>query len=669
MSVDLNKGATVELVKTLSDDLRTKVDGTKHSSAGAMARAIETEVAGLKTNFVNYNLFNKRTASIISVMGNSNGGLVSGGGVSSVAIPCEPSTQYTLSFWGGNRKLLWETEVYPAVGGTWLVNDGELSVTSESIDGQNRYKKTITTSANTHYLLLYFYTNSTGAEDVPNTVQLELGDTMHEYGAFDMPQLQVMTSQIFEDEKVANVLGYRALGALNKGYICLVADDGTSDIADVSFAIAQNKNVPITFALWSTSACVTDSTLRTQLLDMVANHGCSVAQHGEGYFTNYTTDQLIEYLESEKSAFDALGITTKGLVYPNHAHNGVVRAVCGSMYEVCCTGGASTNKDHVDEHDTLGTRSNQFALYRVSTYSTTEATLKESCDYAYDNNKLLIIWWHDNDVAGESAQLTKINNVIDYAKTKGLEFITVGDIPYLSGEVNPSKQDFDNINLTGDTNKHRVVCGAVRNSGNGWGFIVDSQHQADMNAVTVSANENGQLVIDFGITAKKIVSFIIAPDENFAKLGYFIGASVGTTRAICEIYQASPSAVSATIYYDSATDAFKLDKTNGVTSAEWDAQNGRMIINHNSVDNNAPMISLTPFRFGKDFSVPQTWTATTTQVKFFDLATGNPDNTKSNKMELTFCRADVKKFAYNLVDANNINNSYANFWFMGIFEV
>lgn len=38
MSVDLTKGATVELVKTLSDDLRTRDDNTKYSSAGAAMR-------------------------------------------------------------------------------------------------------------------------------------------------------------------------------------------------------------------------------------------------------------------------------------------------------------------------------------------------------------------------------------------------------------------------------------------------------------------------------------------------------------------------------------------------------------------------------------------------------------------------------------------------------
>lgn len=53
MSVDLSKGATVELVKTLSDDLRTKNDGTKHSGAGAAVRSLESDVEDLKSAFDN----------------------------------------------------------------------------------------------------------------------------------------------------------------------------------------------------------------------------------------------------------------------------------------------------------------------------------------------------------------------------------------------------------------------------------------------------------------------------------------------------------------------------------------------------------------------------------------------------------------------------------------
>lgn len=47
MSVDMNKGATVELVKTLSDDIRTNSAGTKAESAGEAVRIVETKSADL----------------------------------------------------------------------------------------------------------------------------------------------------------------------------------------------------------------------------------------------------------------------------------------------------------------------------------------------------------------------------------------------------------------------------------------------------------------------------------------------------------------------------------------------------------------------------------------------------------------------------------------------
>ena len=58
MSVDLTKGATVELVKTLSDDLRTKSDSTKWESAGAAIRSHDADIANVKNDLIDDRLTN-----------------------------------------------------------------------------------------------------------------------------------------------------------------------------------------------------------------------------------------------------------------------------------------------------------------------------------------------------------------------------------------------------------------------------------------------------------------------------------------------------------------------------------------------------------------------------------------------------------------------------------
>lgn len=55
--VDLNKGATVELVKALSDDIRTLPDGMKAASAGAAVRMQAQNLEEFKDGFHNLNLF------------------------------------------------------------------------------------------------------------------------------------------------------------------------------------------------------------------------------------------------------------------------------------------------------------------------------------------------------------------------------------------------------------------------------------------------------------------------------------------------------------------------------------------------------------------------------------------------------------------------------------
>lgn len=79
----------------------------------------------------------------------------------------------------------------------------------------------------------------------------------------------------------------------------------------------------------------------------------------------------------------------------------------------------------------------------------------------------------------------------------------------------------------------KVLGGAIRNTGNGWGFISDSNHEP-LSLSSVNVNSSGQIVLDYGFTATKVVSLIVCPDETFATK-YTVGASVGLDKSIIDI--------------------------------------------------------------------------------------------------------------------------------------
>lgn len=74
MAIDLNKGATVELVKALSDDIRTLPDGTKAASAGdAVRRQVGNVKNDLRNAILPYNPFDLLSLNSIVANGTHNG--------------------------------------------------------------------------------------------------------------------------------------------------------------------------------------------------------------------------------------------------------------------------------------------------------------------------------------------------------------------------------------------------------------------------------------------------------------------------------------------------------------------------------------------------------------------------------------------------------------------
>lgn len=101
----------------------------------------------------------------------------------------------------------------------------------------------------------------------------------------------------------------------------------------------------------------------------------------------------------------------------------------------------------------------------------------------------------------------------------------------------------------GPSSDYRVVSGVIRQSAasGGWTFIDDADH-TPMNVTSVT--QDGSFVtINFGFNATKVLSFVIGPDETYARMGLVCGASVGLNYAAIQL--AAPLA--ADVVYNGTT--------------------------------------------------------------------------------------------------------------------
>lgn len=237
-------------------------------------------------------------------------------------------------------------------------------------------------------------------------------------------------------------MAFKPMGALSKGYICMMTDDGydngTHGLVQETIPLAISKEVPFTFALMRDSDVCKDSSKLATVIDAIENHGCSVAQHGEFVWNDKSEDLMNTFFDLEKAFFDENGIELRGAVIPAHYTTELVKAICGGRFGVVRSGYAGIVPGTQDPSGTVtnyysyytsGEQSNLYCLSSYNCATVTDTYNTEAVDYAYTNNKILICYFHEN--AMDTTKWQRVSDMIDYAKTKGLEFITLGDIPYL----------------------------------------------------------------------------------------------------------------------------------------------------------------------------------------------------------------------------------------------
>ena len=122
----------------------------------------------------------------------------------------------------------------------------------------------------------------------------------------------------------------------------------------------------------------------------------------------------------------------------------------------------------------------------------------------------------------------------------------------------------------GASSDYRVVCGILRQdtASGGWYLINDADH-IPMNVASVSQTSTF-ITLNLGFTASKVISFVVCPDETFAKMGITCGASVGLSTVSIQ-----PSALlAADVVYNGTTVSvappsyFSGDITGSVSGSE-----------------------------------------------------------------------------------------------------
>jgi hypothetical protein len=261
---------------------------------------------------------------------------------------------------------------------------------------------------------------------------------------------------------IVNNLGEKMLGCTTKGYLCITDDDGTSPAITYTLPMVQNKNIPFTFAICSSSEIMRDASARSTFINAVLaqNSKIHIAQHALYNWTKNSEPELYEFFKNERDYFNSLGVEVNGAAIPSHYTSNLIQAVAGGLYKVVRASYVTYNAQGVADNPprslyewrppVSSPRGNIYCLTSANILDYTLAQWKEIIDYAVTNKRLVNIYMHDfnfverypedtskpaihtataEEVAARKALL---EGVIDYAKSVNIEIVSLGDVARLT---------------------------------------------------------------------------------------------------------------------------------------------------------------------------------------------------------------------------------------------
>ena len=416
---------------------------------------VQNDINNISTNigFVgkSTNLFDSENPNIVRLTGNVSTQKFATVSGTSIWIRVKPNSTITLNKVGGDRLQAFTAESIPAKNGDY-VRKKQL--------GNNTTTLTISVEDDIYVL---FYLSTDPDYDVSETV-IFYGEEWIDENTSDVQTMKPVVDKLLNLSDIPfsnliNLLSYRPLGKLSKGYICLTCDDGSENLVKTTIPILKrykaeyNKKIPVTFGLMSSSHIfkpvnypividgVTVDGVAAVKEMLSTDYGCEVAIHGDTSYLSYTTTELINFLNEQKEYLtDTLDKEPKSIIYPFHHYDTRTATICGSFYGVCATGGTY---DPIKYSDCAGERSNLYTLYRLSLLNDdymTKNRLKQKIDNCIENHRILLLFWHDNTLRNNHTLPLDPDNTtyqelldycVSYAIQNNVEFCTLGNIPYL----------------------------------------------------------------------------------------------------------------------------------------------------------------------------------------------------------------------------------------------
>lgn len=413
----------------------TWADGGTYQSTGIEDESINKYMldsnlknAIYKSIGANLDLSNDVSAAIMK----SNDGSYFTGGVTakSLIIPIESNTKYIVHKIASTRFALYLSENYPAS-----------RVTITNYVQNNTYTALeITSGASDEYLTILYYNPNSDTlteEEIKNSLKVYKNSVEYDKTQAEYLENKINNVDLLSDRYI-KLISTKYLGQLTKGYIAISSDDGTNALADITidlfkgYKTTYNKNIPLTMGLMSTSQIFADNTRKAKVLDLINNYGSSVAIHGNNPYTTYTDEELFDFLDEQKEYITNNLSAPTSIIFPNHSYNEKTSTISGSYFGVCCTGGSNNPISYGGNSKCAGPRSNMYTLYRFSLFNSEMTTqkIKNAIDYAYEHNMIFLPFFHDNNLTNDYERCKALlDYCVDYANSKGLDFINVGDIP------------------------------------------------------------------------------------------------------------------------------------------------------------------------------------------------------------------------------------------------